>query len=190
MRSRNPAQAGRFTSRLHRAVDALTVRGDDRTTGEATHNKGEVVKKVLPFVVAALMIPSVALAKGPNPNAGTHTNHGKANVMYVLKGMIYAYAPYDASTNTPGSITIDVKSSNRHGKLLNGQTGIQITVGPNTKIELENGVTSIALTQPGDLGTVKVRAPRLAFKSATLSAVQTALQNHAAHMVTDWGPAS
>jgi len=148
------------------------------------------MKKLLPLAIVALMIPSVALAKGKPPTAGTHTNHGKANVMYVLKGMIYAYTPYDSSTQTNGSITIDVKSSNRHGKLLNGQTGVLITVGPNTKIELRNGVTTIAAAQPGDLGTVKVRAPRLAFKTATLPEVQTALQNHAAHMVTDWGPAS
>jgi hypothetical protein len=148
------------------------------------------MKKLLPLMIAALMIPSVALAKG-SPNAGTHTNHGKANVMYVLHGTIYAYVAYNATTQTNGSITIDVKSSNRHGKLLDGQTGVQLTVGPNTKIELENGVTAIAATaQQGDLGMVKVRAPRLAFKDASLAAVQTALQNHAAHMVTDWGPAS
>jgi hypothetical protein len=148
------------------------------------------MKKLLPFAIAALMIPSVALAKGKPPTAGSHTNHGKANVMYVLRGMVYAYTAYDSSTQTNGSITIDVNDSNRHGKLLNGQTGVQITVGPNTKIRLEDGATSIAAAQPGDLGMVKVRAPRLAFKSATLSDVQTALQNHAAHMVTDWGPAS
>lgn len=148
------------------------------------------MKKLLPFVIAALMIPSVALAKGKPPTAGTHTNQGKANVMYVLKGMIYAYTPYNSTTQANGSITIDVKSSNRHGKLLNGQTGVPITVGPKTKIELENGVTSIAAAQPGDLGMVKVRAPRLAFKTATLADVETALQNHAAHMVTDWGPSS
>jgi len=148
------------------------------------------MKKLLPFVIAALMIPSVALAKGKPPTAGTHANHGKANVMYVLRGMVYAYvAP---TVNTPGSITIDVKSSNRHGKLLNGQTGIVITLGPNTKIELRNGITAstIAAGQPGDVGSVKVRAPRLAFKSATLADVEAALQNHAAHMFTDWGPAS
>jgi hypothetical protein len=148
------------------------------------------MRKLLPFVIAALMIPSVALAKGKPPTAGTHTNRGKANVMYVLKGMIYAYTPYDSTTQTNGSITIDVTSSNRHGRLLDGQTGVLITVGPNTKIELRNGVTTIAAAQPGDLGTVKVRAPRLAFKSAILSDVETALQNHAAHMVTDWGPSS
>ena len=148
------------------------------------------MRKLLPLAIVALMIPSVALAKGKPPTAGTHTNHGKANVMYVLRGMTYAYTPYDSTTQTNGSITIDVKSSNRHGKLLNGQTGVLITVGPKTKIELENGVTSIATASPGDLGTVKVRAPRLAFKTATLTDVETALQNHAAHMVTDWGPAS
>jgi hypothetical protein len=148
------------------------------------------MKKLLPFVIAALIIPSAALAKGKPPTAGTHTNHGKANVMYVLHGMVYAYVPYDSATQTNGSMMIDVKSSNRHGKLLDGQIGVPITVGPNTKIELRNGVASIAAGQPGDVGTVKVRAPRLAFKSATLADVETALQNHAAHMVTDWGPAS
>ena len=147
------------------------------------------MKKVLPFVLAALMIPSVALAKGPNPNAGSHTNHGKARVMYVLKGMIYAYTAYDSSTSTPGSVTIDVNHSNRHGRLLVGQT-ITISLGANTKINLEKGVTSIAASQPGDLGMVKVRGPKLAFKSAALTDLQTALQNQPAHMVTDWGPAS
>jgi len=148
------------------------------------------MKKLLPLVIAALMIPGVALAKGKPPTAGTHANHGKANVMYVLHGMIYAYVPYDSATQTNGSITIDVNHSNRHGRLLDGQQGVLITVGPNTKIKLENGVASIAASQPGDLGMVKVRSPRLAFKSATLADVQTALQNHAAHMVTDWGPSS
>jgi hypothetical protein len=145
------------------------------------------MRKVLPLALAALMIPSVALAKGPNPNS--HANRGKAKVMYVLKGMIYAYSAYDSATSTPGSITMDVKHSNRHGKLLVGQT-ITLTVGAKTKVLLENGVTSIAAAQPGDLGMVKVRASRLAFKSATLSDVQNALLNQAAHMVTDWGPAS
>jgi len=147
------------------------------------------MKRFLPFVIAALMIPGVALAKGKPPSAGPHGNHGKANVMYVLKGDIYAYQAYDSATQTNGFISIDVKHSNRHGRLLVGQT-IQIVVGPNTKINLENGVASIAASQPGDLGMVKVRSPRLAFKSATLSDVQNALLNHSAHMVTDWGPAS
>jgi hypothetical protein len=147
------------------------------------------MKKVLPFVLAALMVPSVALAKGPKPKADAHTNHGKARVMYVLKGMIYAYTAYDSSTNTPGSITIDVNHSNCHGRLLVGQT-VTVSLGANTKIRLHNGVTSIAASQPGDVGSVKVRASRLAFKSATLTDVQNALQDQPAHMVADWGPAS
>ena len=147
------------------------------------------MKKVLPFALAALMIPGVAFAKGPNPKAGAHPSHGKARVMYVLKGMIYAYTAYDSTTSTPGSISIDVNHSNRHGKLLVGQT-ITISLGANTKINLENGVSSIAASQPGDLGMVKVRGPKLAFKSAALTDLQTALQNQPAHMVTDWGPAS
>jgi hypothetical protein len=147
------------------------------------------MKRVLPFLIAALMIPSVALAKGPNPNKGTHPNRGKAKVMYVLKGMIYAYSGYNSQTSTAGSITIDVKHSNRHGKLLVGQT-ITLTVGPKTKTLLKNGVSSVATGKPGDRGMIKIRASRLAFKTATLADVQNALQNQPARMVTDWGPAS
>lgn len=147
------------------------------------------MKRVLPFAIAALLIPGVALAKGPNPNKGTHPNHGKAKVMYVLRGMVYDYKAYDSNTNTPGSITIDVNHSNRHGKLLVGQT-ITISTGAKTKLLLKNGVTSVAATQPGDVGTVKVRASRLAFKSAMLSDVQNALQDQPAFQVIDRGPAS
>lgn len=145
------------------------------------------MKKLLPFVIAALMVPGVALAKGKPPTAGTHTNHGKAKVMYVLKGMVYAYTA--ATADTPGSITIDVNHSNRHGKLLVGQT-ITLNTDAKTKVLLKNGVTSVALSQPGDVGTVKVRAARLAFKSATLADVQNALMNQPAFQIIDKGPAS
>ena len=147
------------------------------------------MKKVLPFAIAALMIPSVALAKGPNPNAGTHTNHGKAKVMYVLKGMIYAYTAYDSATSTPGSITIDVNHSNRHGKLLVGLT-LTVTLGADSTVLMENGVTSVAAAQPGDRGMVKIRGPRMAFKGATSIALQSALQTQPARQVIDWGAPS
>ena len=107
------------------------------------------MKKAIPFVIAALMIPSVALAKGPSPKAGTHTNQGKAKVMYVLKGMIYDYVAYDSTAGTPGSIMIDVNHSNRHGRLLVGQT-LTVTLGASSQVLMENGVTSVAATQPGD----------------------------------------
>ena len=147
------------------------------------------MKKLLPFAIAALMIPGVALAKGKPSTAGTHTNHGKAKVMYVLRGMVYAYGAYDSTTSTPGSITIDVTHSNRHGKLLVGKT-ITISTGAKTTLLLENGVTAVAATQPGDVGTVKIRASRLAFKGATLAAVPSALTNRPAHQIIDKGPAS
>jgi hypothetical protein len=148
------------------------------------------MKKLLPFVIAALMIPGVALAKGKPQTAGTHTNHGKAKVMYVLKGLIYNYTAFDSTTSTPGSLTIAVSHSNRHGKLLVGQPPLTLTIGPNTKVLLANGVTSIAATAPGDNGMVKIRASRLAFKSATVADVQNALMNQPAQQVIDWGPSS
>ena len=49
---------------------------------------------------------------------------------------------------------------------------------------------AIAAAQPGDVGTVKIRASRLAFKSATLADVQNALLNQPAFQVADRGPAS
>jgi hypothetical protein len=144
------------------------------------------MKKVIPFVIAALMIPSVALAKGPSPKAGTHTNHGKAKVMYVLKGMIYNYVAYDSTAGTPGSITIDVNHSNRHGKLLVGQT-VTVALGANSQVLMENGVTAVAATQPGDQGMIKIRAPRMAFKGANTALMTGALSNQTAKMVIDWG---
>lgn len=146
------------------------------------------MKKVLPFALAALLIPSAALAKGPNPNAGTHGNHGKAVVMYVLKGTVYGSA-YDSTTNTAGSVTITVTHSNRHGKLLVGQT-IPIPLDANSKVVLENGATALASTAPGDQGMVKIRAPKMAFKGATSVALQSAMQNRPAHMVIDMGATS
>ena len=147
------------------------------------------MKKLLPFVIVALVIPSVALAKGKPPTAGTHTNHGKARVMYVLKGMVYAYTAYDSTTSTPGSITIDVNHSNRHGKMLVGQT-VTLSTGAKTTLLLKNGVPAVAAAQPGDVGTIKIRASRLAFKSATLADVLNALLNQPAFKITDKGPAS
>lgn len=147
------------------------------------------MKKAVLFAIAALIIPGAALAKGPNPNAGTHTNKGKAKVMYVLKGMIYGYLAYDPGTGSPGSITIDVKRSNRHGRLLVGQT-VTIPLGANSQVLMENGVTSISPAQPGDRGMIKIRAPRVAFKGATTTLMTSTLANLPAKMVVDWGTSS
>lgn len=131
------------------------------------------MKKMLPFVIAALVIPSVALAKAPSPKS--HTNHGKAKVQYVLKGTLSAFSPFDSSTSTNGSITITVRHSNRHGRVLKG-TSLNFTgmVTSSTKVVLQDGVTVIA---DGDLGTVKVRAPKASkdVSATDLASVLTAL---------------
>jgi hypothetical protein len=132
------------------------------------------MKKVLPLLIAALMVPGVALAKG-DPNTGGQGNHGKANVKYVLKGDLSAYAAYDSSTSTNGSITIDVKRANRHGRALKGmQLTFDGMVTSSTKISLPDGVTVIT---DNDRGMVTVRAPRepRSMSGDDLAAILTAL---------------
>ena len=145
------------------------------------------MKKVLPFLIAALMIPGVALAKGPTSGNGPSGTHGKAKVLYVLKGNLSAYQAYDSTTSTNGSITIDVKRANRHGWALKGMQ-LQFTgmVTSNTKISLPDGVTVIT---DGDRGIVKVRAPRepRSMSGADLAAILTALP---VKQVVDQGSAS
>ncbi len=128
------------------------------------------MKKALVILAVALAVPGVALAN--NGKKGTHSNHSHAapKVMYVLKGTLSGYTPYDASTSTNGSITIVVKHSNRHGRALKGMT-LTFAVSANTKIVLRNGVTSIT---DGDRGIVKIRALKnipAADLAATLQAI-------------------
>jgi hypothetical protein len=133
------------------------------------------MRKLLPFVIAPLLIPGVALAKGKPPATGTHTNMGKPKVQYILKGDLSAFTAFDSSTNTNGSITILVDSSNRHGRALKGMsltfTGM---VTSNTKVVLGNGLTVIT---DGDQGMVKVRAPKEPkdMSGSDLAAILTAL---------------
>src|SRR5437763_13850030 len=127
--------------------------------GEATDRaKGDLMKKVLPFAIAALMIPSVALAKGPTSKA-PQGNHGKANVKYVLKGTLSGYSAYDSATSTNGSITIDVKRANRHGRALK-EMSLTFTgeVASTTRNALSDRVTVLA---DNHRGIVKMRAPRV-----------------------------
>jgi hypothetical protein len=145
------------------------------------------MKKVLPFAIAALMIPSVALAKGPNSNEAPHGNHGKAKVQYVLKGDLSGYSAFDSSTSTNGSITIAVKHANRHGRALKDMS-LTFTgeVASTTKVVLRDGVTVIA---DGDRGIVKVRAPKEPkdMSGTDLAAILTALS---VRQIVDKGPAS
>lgn len=145
------------------------------------------MKKFLPLVILALMIPSVALAKGKPPTKGTHTNHGKAKVQYILHGSLSGYTAYDSATSTNGSITITVTHSNRHGRVLKGDsltfTGM---VTSSTKVVLANGVTVIT---DGDNGILKVRAPKEPkdVSSSDLTALLTALP---VRQIIDQGSAS
>jgi len=141
------------------------------------------VKRILPFVIAALLIPGVALAKS-NPNNGTH---GKPKVQYILKGQLSAFTAFDSSTSTYVSITITVMHSNRHGRVLKD---LSLTfdgmVTSSTKVVLGDGITVITDT---DLGIVKVRAPKQP-KDVSGSDLATLLTGMPVRQIIDQGSSS
>jgi hypothetical protein len=137
------------------------------------------MKRALILVAAALMIPSVALAKG-NPGHGHQGGKSAPKVAYILKGTLSAYTA--ATDSSPGSITIAVTRSNHHGKALKGQT-LTFPTDSKTKISLENGVTSIA---DNDKGIVKVRAP----KKIAAADLASTLQTYTARQIVDQGASS
>jgi hypothetical protein len=140
-----------------------------------------VTKKLLPLLIAALLIPGAALAKGPKASNGSSSTKGKAKVMYVFKGMLSAYSAYDSATPANGSITIGVLRSNRHGKLLRN-TNQTFVVDATTKIRIKHGL-SVDNTSCY-MGMVKVRAPRVAFKDPNIQTdLATALQNATASKI-------
>lgn len=125
------------------------------------------MKKVFVILIAALLIPSAALAKG-KPSKPAPGTHGKAQVLYVLKGTLSAYSAYSSPNN--GSITIVVSRANYHGKALKGQT-LTFPLAAKSRITFVNGVSAIT---DGDRGLVKVRAPKriaAADLAATLQAI-------------------
>jgi hypothetical protein len=145
------------------------------------------MKKVLPLMIAALLVPSAALAKGPNGGQGTHPNHGKAKVLYVLRGTLSGYSAYDSATPMNGNITIKVNGANRHGSALKTMTlTFKGQITSTTRISLPDGVTVI---NDQDNGLVKIRAPRepRSMSGADLAAILTALP---VRQVVDQGPAS
>jgi hypothetical protein len=104
-------------------------------------------------VAAALAIPtSVALAKGPNPNAGS-----KAKVRYVLKGLLSGYQP--ASDSATGTITITVKHSNYHGRALRNQQ-VTFTLTTQSRISFMRGSHAHGQIADGTKGYITARAPR------------------------------
>jgi hypothetical protein len=125
------------------------------------------MKKTILLAVAALALPSVALAKPPS----THTNHSKAapRVMYVLKGTLSAYSPAMSATQD-GSITILVNHSNFHGRALKNQS-LTFPVAMSTKVTYQNGTSAATISAPSTAnGMVKFKAPlRIAGGNAALA---------------------
>ena len=109
------------------------------------------MKKALLLVLAALVLPSAALAAKP-----PHAPATPKMVTYVIKGTLSGYHAYDSVTPANGSITILVKKANHHGKSLKGQS-LTFAVDANTKIKLKHGLTTIT---DGDKGSIKVRAAK------------------------------
>ncbi len=114
------------------------------------------MKKALLLVLAALVIPSAALAAPP-----THHGPKAPKVVYRLSGTLSNYTAYDSATPANGTITILVKHANkgmggRPLRALKGQT-LTFPVDANSKIFLAQGVTAIT---NGDRGGITLRAAK------------------------------
>jgi hypothetical protein len=132
------------------------------------------MKKALILVIAALALPSVALAAA----TPAHVSVSAPKVAYILHGKLSAYTAYNAATSTNGSITIMIGSSNYHGKALHGQT-LTFPVGPKTAVVLH-------MHKPiadGDRGTVKIRA----LKKIAAADLAATLQLSMAKQIVDLG---
>ena len=110
------------------------------------------MRKVLVVLAAALLVPSLAFAAvkpGSPGKSATAGSNAAPKVMYVLRGTLTAYTAVNGSTN--GSITITVKSSNRHAASLKGQT-LTFAVSASTKI--------VGSFTANDNGIVKLRGSK------------------------------
>jgi hypothetical protein len=111
------------------------------------------MKKVTVFLVAALALPtSVAFAKPSHPGKGDKSG---PKVMYVLKGSLSAYSAATASST--GSITIDVKHSNFHGRALKGSS-LTFTLTSKTRVTNGHGAAATQIAD-GTKGILKFKAP-------------------------------
>lgn len=129
------------------------------------------MKKLLLLVLAALVVPSVALAAKPPKPA--------PQVTYELKGTLSNYTAYDSVTPSNGSITVTVTAANPQGKALKGQT-LTFAVDKNTVVSLKSGLTTVT---NGDSGTLWVKAA----KNIPPASLATTLQASPAGKVRDNG---
>ena len=105
-------------------------------------------KLMIALVSAALLVPTVAFAKGKPNDPGSQ---GKAapKVMYVLRGTLTAYTPANGTTN--GSVTIMVTGANHHGASLKGKS-LMFAVSSASKI--------VGTFTANDHGIVKLRGAK------------------------------
>ena len=123
-----------------------------------------MTRLALTAALAALVIPAAALAtKPPHP-----TTPATPTISYILHGTLTAYTA--ANGNTPGSVTISVKSAvsggNHVAKALKGHS-YTLVVTSTTKVTLHKGSFTA-----NDKGTVKFQAK----KGLTDATGQTATQ--------------
>ena len=105
-------------------------------------------KLMIALISAALLVPTVALAKGKPSDPGSK---GKAapKVMYVLRGTLTAYTPANGTTN--GLVTINVTGANRHGASLKGKS-LTFAVSSTSRI--------VGTWTANDKGVVKLRGAK------------------------------
>ena len=106
------------------------------------------MRKVLVVLIMALLVPAAAVAKGKPADPGSQSK-AAPKVMYVLKGKLTAYTAANGATN--GSVTIMVKSSNRHGASLKNQS-LTFAVSSSTKV--------VGTFTANDNGVVKLRGAK------------------------------
>jgi hypothetical protein len=105
-------------------------------------------KMMIALVAAALLVPTVALAKGKPSDPGSQ---GKSapKVMYVLRGTLTAFTPANGTTN--GLVTINVTGANHHGASLKGKS-LTFAVSAASKI--------VGTWTANDKGIVKLRGAK------------------------------
>jgi len=130
------------------------------------------MRKVLVVLIVALLVPAAAVAKGKPADPGSQSK-AAPKVTYVLKGTLTGYTAASGATN--GSVTITVKSSNRHGASLKNLS-LTFAVSSSTK--------AVGTFTPNDNGIVKIRGAKAGLGDPTTFSTLVATQ------VIDQGPAS
>lgn len=127
-------------------------------------------------LVITLAFPAAALAA----RAERHSPKPNPTVTFVLRGDITGYTA--ATSTTPGSVTIAVKTANFRRASLHGST-ITLATSTTTKVKRLGSTDVGAAGSFSDKGVVKVRAP---WNSTALTISTTT----SAFEIIDQGPAS